>query len=38
MATSPEAAPGNDLEHLDVLVVGAGISGICAAHHQRRGE
>ncbi len=33
MATSPEAAPGNDLEHLDVLVIGAGISGICAAHH-----
>ena len=25
--------PGNSLEHLDVLIVGGGLSGICAGYH-----
>ena len=32
-ATAPRTTTGQDIEHLDVLIVGAGISGIDAAHH-----
>jgi cation diffusion facilitator CzcD-associated flavoprotein CzcO len=32
---APSSAPAQDLEHVDVLVVGAGVSGIGAAHHLR---
>jgi cation diffusion facilitator CzcD-associated flavoprotein CzcO len=32
-ATAPTTPPSTDVEHLDVVVVGAGLSGIGAGHH-----